>query len=296
MFVLRIDVGKDNLHFHFLKTTAEGPPKTKGQARVFPNSLAGHQSLRDWLSAKQALPQCTSVVMEATGVYWEGVAAALYAAVFAVSVVNAAQIKFFARSTLRRGKTDTMDAENIARYGVTMHPARWIPSEESLNELRALIHERDTIVELTTTLKGRQHALDHRHEADPMPLQLSRDRMTLLCTQSEQITLRLPHLGKINKLHSLPHITHGQCRHLTGPERPVPHDALHVCQVLPIRGALQSDRTQCRFQYVQQMPLHFHVPKSSSPVVCLDVWTCTCDAEQWLRTTTLITGRHHGTP
>ena len=25
-------------------------------------------------------------------------------------------------------------------------------------------------------------------------------------------------------------------------------------------------------------------------------WTCTCDAEQWLRTTTLITGRHHGTP
>ena len=104
MFVLGIDVGKDNLHFHFLETTAEGPPRTKGQARVFPNSLAGHLSLRDWLSAKQALPQCTSVVLEATGVYWEGVAAALYAAVFAVSVVNAAQIKFFARSTLRRGK------------------------------------------------------------------------------------------------------------------------------------------------------------------------------------------------
>lgn len=119
------------------------------------------------------MPQCTSVVMEATGVYWEGVAAALYAAVFAVSVVNAAQIKFFARSTLRRGKTDTMDAEIIARYGVTMHPARWIPSEKSLNELRALIHERNTIVELTTTLKGRQHALDHRHEANPMALQLS---------------------------------------------------------------------------------------------------------------------------
>ncbi|MGY2896254.1 hypothetical protein ACVWZX_004298, partial [Deinococcus sp. UYEF24] len=27
-----------------------------------------------------------------------------------------------------------------------------------------------------------------------------------------------------------------------------------------------------------------------------DAWTCTCDAEQWLRTTTLSTGRHHGTP
>ena len=120
MFVLGIDIGKDDLYVHLLETTAEGPPRAKGQAWVFPNSLAGHQSLRDWLSIERALPQCTSVVMEATGVYWERVAAALYAAHFAVSVVNAAQIKFFARSTLRRGKTDTMDAEIIARYGSTV--------------------------------------------------------------------------------------------------------------------------------------------------------------------------------
>jgi len=44
---------------------------------------------------------------------------ALHTAQFAVSVVNAAQINFFARSTLRRGKTDAMDAEIIARYGAT---------------------------------------------------------------------------------------------------------------------------------------------------------------------------------
>ncbi len=114
MFVLGIDIGKDDLYVRLLETAAQGPPTARGQVRVFPNSQAGHQSLRDWLAAEQALPQFTSVVMEATGVYWERVAVALHTAQFAVSVVNAAQIKFFARSTLRRGKTDTMDAEIIA--------------------------------------------------------------------------------------------------------------------------------------------------------------------------------------
>lgn len=187
MFVIGIDIGKDDLYVRLLETAAQGPPTARGQVRVFPNSQAGHQSLRDWLAAEQALPQFTSVVMEATGVYWERVAVALHTAQFAVSVVNAAQIKFFARSTLRRGKTDTMDAEIIARYGVTMHPARWMPTDHSLEELRALIHERDTIVELITTEKGRQHALDHRHRANPVARQLSHDRTTLLNAQLEQI-------------------------------------------------------------------------------------------------------------
>ena len=36
--------------------------------------------------------------------------------------------------------------------------------------------------------------------------------------------------------------------------------------------------------------------RNSSRLVRYEIWTCTCDAEQWLRTTTLITRRHHGTP
>lgn len=67
--------------------------------------------------------------MEATGVYWERIALKLHLAGYRVSVVNAAQIKFYAKSTLRRGKTDKMDAELIAHYGEKMHPARWMPSE-----------------------------------------------------------------------------------------------------------------------------------------------------------------------
>jgi transposase len=147
MFVLGIDIGQDDLDARLLETPLQGPPTGRGQVRVFPNSQVGRQSLQDWLAGEQARPPLTSVVMEATGISWERLAVALHAAEFAVSVINAAQINFFARSTLRRGKTDAMDAEIIARYGVTMRPARWMPTEHTLEELRALIHERDTIGE-----------------------------------------------------------------------------------------------------------------------------------------------------
>jgi transposase len=104
-----------------------------------------------------------------------------------VSVVNAAQIKFFAKSTLRRGKTDKMDAELIAQYGATMRPTRWTPPDRCQEALRALIHERDTVVELITLEKGRQHALDHREHAHPVVLELGKARLGLLEAQRVQL-------------------------------------------------------------------------------------------------------------
>lgn len=124
MFVLGLDVGLSDLYARLLNVPAQGPPVALGDVCVFPNSPAGHQALCVWLQTYSAVPALTTVVMESTGVYWERIAVCLHTAGFAVSVVNAAQIKYFAKSLLRRGKTDKMDAELIARYGVTMRPAR----------------------------------------------------------------------------------------------------------------------------------------------------------------------------
>jgi transposase len=125
--------------------------------------------------------------MEATGVYWERIATALHLAAYQVSVVNAAQIKFFAKSTLRRGKTDKMDAELIAQYGATMRPACWTPPDRWQEAVRALIHERDAVVELITLEKGRQHALDHREHAHLVVIELGQARLGLLEAQRIQL-------------------------------------------------------------------------------------------------------------
>lgn len=85
-----------------------------GNTIEFANSSAGFKKLQHWLNGQGATASQTLIVMEATGVYWEVCALALHTAGFAVNVVNPAQIKSFARTTLRRVKTDATDADLIA--------------------------------------------------------------------------------------------------------------------------------------------------------------------------------------
>ena len=184
MVVVGIDVGKSELFIHATCTSGAGQPART----VLANTHEGQVALLEWLVRQQVLPQETVVVMEATGVYWERVATMLHLAGYQVSVVNAAQIKFFAKSTLRRGKTDKMDAELIAQYGATMRPARWTLPDRSQEALRALIHERDAVVEMITLEKGRQHAHDHREHAHPVLTELGNARLELLEAQRIQLT------------------------------------------------------------------------------------------------------------
>ena len=111
MFVLGIDVGNSELYARPLHVPPQGQAVSVGPVKSVPNTAAGHQALMACLHTHSAPPDATPVVMEATGVSWECLALALHTQGFAVSVVNAAQIKFFAKSTLRRGKTDKMDVE-----------------------------------------------------------------------------------------------------------------------------------------------------------------------------------------
>ena len=177
MVVLGIDVGKSELYACLLR------PALKAARQVVANTAEGHTCLQQWLEVQGVVAEATSVVMEATGVYGERIALKLHRAGYRVSVVNAAQIKFYAKSTLRRGKTDKMDAELIAQYGEKMQPARWTPPEHAPEALRALIHERDAVISLITLEKGRQHALDHREHPHELVTQLGRERLALLEVQ-----------------------------------------------------------------------------------------------------------------
>lgn len=185
MVVLGIDVGKSELYACLLR------PELKVVRQVVSNTVEGHACLQQWLEAQRIAAHETSVVMEATGVYWERIALKLHLAGYRVSVVNAAQIKFYAKSTLRRGKTDKMDAELIARYGETMHPARWMPPTHDREALRALIHEREAVIALITLEKGRQHALDHREHAQELVIELGRARLALLEQQRTALEMAI---------------------------------------------------------------------------------------------------------
>ncbi|MFB9993766.1 IS110 family transposase [Deinococcus oregonensis] len=184
MVVVGIDIGKD-VFFAHLRTAEGGPPFTPCALHGVANTVSGCTQLLEWAASHGHAPSDFQVVMEATGVYWETCALTLHQAGCQVSVINPAQIKLFARSVLRRGKTDTMDAEIIARYGVVMQPSPWQPPLASIEELKVLVRERETLQHTLTQERNRLHALQHKARSITTVVALVQQRIDLL---KEQIT------------------------------------------------------------------------------------------------------------
>ena len=145
--IVGIDVAKAKLD------VALKMPAGKWRNKVVANSQAGFAELRSWL-AKHGV-SCAHVCMEATGIYWEAVAADLADHGFAVSVVNPAQIKAFAGAMGVRTKTDSVDAKVIAEFCANRAPELWQPPSKAVRRLRALVGRRDALVDLRTQESNR---------------------------------------------------------------------------------------------------------------------------------------------
>jgi transposase len=95
------------------------------------------------------------IVLEATGGVERAVIRALASAELPVVVVNPRQVRDFAKATGQLAKTDTIDAEVLARFAEAVRPAlRALPDEISL-ELRALIARRRQVSEMIVAESNR---------------------------------------------------------------------------------------------------------------------------------------------
>jgi transposase len=95
-------------------------------------------------------------VMEATGIYHEQLATFLYKAGAKVSVVNPAQVKFYAQGLGVRSKNDKKDSVVLARYGSRENPKLWQPEAQEIRTLKALLARFDGIEKDLQREKNRQ--------------------------------------------------------------------------------------------------------------------------------------------
>jgi transposase len=137
MDVVGIDVSKADFHACLL----QGEKRAK---KSFPNSASGYRQLLTWLRNRKCLD--VHVCMEATGAYWMGLAQAVHSSGACVSVVNPSRTALFARSQLRRTKTDVVDAAMLAEFCSTQRPSLWTPPAPEILELRGLLAYRDHVV------------------------------------------------------------------------------------------------------------------------------------------------------
>jgi transposase len=142
MHYIGLDVGKKRLHAAWLMDRE----RERARPKAVDNTPEGHAQLLAWTERQTkagAAELC--VVMEATGVYHEAVAAFLHAAGCHVCVVNPLHAKRFAESRGIRTKNDRRDGRVLALFGAERRPPAWQPPPPEVRRLERLLQRRETL-------------------------------------------------------------------------------------------------------------------------------------------------------
>jgi transposase len=150
------------------------------------------------------------IVLEATGGLQVTVAAALAAAGLPVAVVNPRQVRDFARAIGRLAKTDSIDAEVIARFAEAVRPEPRPLPNTAAQMLAALVARKRELVALREKNRRRQAAADFvRRDLDASIEALAR-RIDALDREIDQQVKGSPiWLARENLLKSVPGVGPG---------------------------------------------------------------------------------------
>jgi transposase len=102
------------------------------------------------------------IVMEPTGGFEAPAAAALTAEGMSVAVVNARQVREYAKATGRLAKTDGIDALVMAEFAANIKPPARPLRDEETEEIKAMVSRRRQLLEMLTAEKNRM-AMARKH-------------------------------------------------------------------------------------------------------------------------------------
>ena len=107
--------------------------------------------IKNWL---QSLPAKSVIGVEATGAYHQLLIDMAHAACVQCYVLNPKDVKYYAKSTGARAKTDAVDACLIARYIAKEHMELhlWQPAPEFCKKLDELLKRRAKLVQVNATI------------------------------------------------------------------------------------------------------------------------------------------------
>ncbi|GHT18598.1 IS110 family transposase [Bacteroidia bacterium] len=127
--------------------------------------------------------------MEATGVYYEGLAYFLFAkkADFRVFIVLPNQSKAYGKSLGIKSKTDRIDAKILAQMGLERALRLWKPISPELLVLKQFTRERNTLVRSKTTAANHLHAITHQGKPNKSSIGRTERHIKFLNKQIKEI-------------------------------------------------------------------------------------------------------------
>jgi len=142
-----VDVSQDSLDVHVRPSSCH---------RRFGNTTEGVAELLAWLRTQAA--DAERIVFESTGPYQKSAVGALLAEGLPAVVVNARQVRDFAKAMNYLAKTDKIDAAVIAHFAeVATTTVRPLEAQES-RDLRELYDRRGQLVRMLAAEKNQRHS------------------------------------------------------------------------------------------------------------------------------------------
>lgn len=162
-----IDIAKAKLDLSFC-----------GTRHCFTNDLAGHEKL---LKVITQTPATIQAIMEATGGYEAALVAFLHSHQIALSVVQPARVRFYAKAMNQLAKTDPIDADVLAAFGQAVRPTPTMPVSAEIMHLSEMVNRRRQLVETKV-----QQANQAEHYADKLAIKQNKALVGLLKKQIQQ--------------------------------------------------------------------------------------------------------------
>ena len=151
-------VGVDIAATSFTATWGTSVP-VRERPFTLPQTPTGFTTLQERLATTGVAPAHTLVVLEATSTYWIQLAVTVHQAGYVVSFVNPQQVHHYAKSLVRRGKTDALDAQLLTQFASERCPEPWTPPPAVYHELRQRLSARALLLSTRQQVRNHRHAL-----------------------------------------------------------------------------------------------------------------------------------------
>lgn len=240
-----LDIGKEN---HMVCAVSDPEEKVLDQFSV-KNSLSGVELFTAKVKALAPIDQIL-VGMEATGHYWQCFFIQLQTLGFSVCLINPYQTNHFAKTNLKRAKTDKVDALTIAKFLAKSKPVPSKLPKELIMVQRELSRLRDSLVKNRSALHNQHTGL--LDKVFPEFVRIIKDStsekaLAILQRYPSTTALKKAKLGKIQN------ITYGKKRHRVGPslavalknqaKQSIATDYAHTAYEIEIRSIIAQIRT-----------------------------------------------------
>jgi transposase len=184
---LGIDTSKDKLDVTFSSINESQTPRIQG-TRTFFNTPNGWKLLVVWIARfRKDLSIPFSIVIEATGVYHEGVSYYLRDSNLPISVILPNNAKNYGKSLNIKSKNDKIDAWVLSRLGLERQLPIWKGLDGNLLKIRHLTREKEAVIATRTATMNQSHSHALAHQSDKLVIKRKNELIKFLDKQIKSI-------------------------------------------------------------------------------------------------------------